>query len=310
MVIYLGTYAWLYGWKFAVALVYLIFIHEMGHASAARKLKIPTSQAIFIPFVGAGIALKEKPKNAKDEAILAYMGPFFGLLSFLPAIPLYVYTQDPFWGLVIFLGGIINLFNLIPITPLDGGRIAAGISTKLWAAGLVILLSYSIYRFSFLGIFIVIIGAIEWKRIYQQQKNLHTEQQEIAEYYSMNFQLQEHAKVASIDNFVYYAQSFKRMIKNADLQDTFQVLDEIEDMDLPEEQAKLKVDEFLHKFREQVDQLNGNYRQTASYYQTTKKTKLTLFFLYAGLAIVLAIGVYYGNEIMMDSDEMKNIIGS
>ena len=60
---------------------------------------------------------------------------------------------------------MINLFNLIPITPLDGGRIAAGISTKLWAVGLILLFSFSIYFASFLGFLITIIGAIEWNRI-------------------------------------------------------------------------------------------------------------------------------------------------
>lgn len=167
MAIYLWTYALLYGWKFAAAFVYLIFVHEMGHTYAARKLKLPVSPAIFIPFVGAAIAMKEMPKSARDEAYLAYMGPVFGLLAFLPAIPLYFYSEEPFWALVIFLGGLLNLFNLIPITPLDGGRIVSGISTKLWAVGLLILLGYSFYTFSILAFIITIIGTMTWYRIYK-----------------------------------------------------------------------------------------------------------------------------------------------
>lgn len=66
----LGAYALVYGWKFAVALVYLIYIHEMGHLLAAKRKGIKTSNAIFIPFVGALIALKEEPKNANHKLIL------------------------------------------------------------------------------------------------------------------------------------------------------------------------------------------------------------------------------------------------
>ena len=82
MFLSLGAYAVIYGWQFGVALIYLLFIHEMGHLWAAKRKGIPTSPAIFIPFMGALIGMKEMPKNAKDEAYIAYMGPLFGLLSF------------------------------------------------------------------------------------------------------------------------------------------------------------------------------------------------------------------------------------
>ena len=114
----LGAYALVYGWKFALALVYLIYIHEMGHLLAAKRKGIKTSNAIFIPFVGALIALKEEPKNANQEAYLAFGGPLLGTLAFLPAIPLFMMTENPFWLLVITLGAMINLFNLMPVHPL------------------------------------------------------------------------------------------------------------------------------------------------------------------------------------------------
>lgn len=312
MAIYLGTYAFLYGWKFAIALVYLIFVHEMGHKYAAHKLKLPTSPAIFIPFMGAAIGLKEMPKNAKDEAYLAYMGPLFGLLSFLPAIPLFLLTQEPYWALFIFLGGMINLFNLIPITPLDGGRIAAGISTKLWAVGLILLLSFSIYFGSFLGFLITIIGAIEWNRIYKRQKNLHNEEKEVMEYCSINEQLQEHAKVASIGNFVYYANSIRSVLDNKELKESFNLLDNIDEYTEEEDQAeknRLIIEEFLLSFNEQVNKIRLNYEQIASYYKTNHKTKWKLFLIYISLIIILAISTYFGNEIIMNSSEMQEMMG-
>jgi Zn-dependent protease len=139
MGISLWAYALFYGWKFAAALVYLIFVHEMGHIVAARRKGIPTSPAFFIPFVGALISIQKQPRDAATEAYLAYGGPLAGLISFLPAIILYEVNGDPFWALVIYLGATLNLFNLLPVSPLDGGRIVSVLSTKIWLVGLLIL---------------------------------------------------------------------------------------------------------------------------------------------------------------------------
>lgn len=163
MLVMLGTYALLFGWKFAVAVVYLIFVHEMGHLLAAKMKGIETSPAIFIPFVGAAISIKEEQiKDAKTEAFLAYGGPLAGLLSFLPAIPLFNETGDPLWALIIYLGAFINLFNLIPVSPLDGGRIVTAFSTKVWLLGLVVLLVLAIKLGNPLLFFILILGIITW----------------------------------------------------------------------------------------------------------------------------------------------------
>ena len=162
MMVSLGAYAALYGWKFGVAVVYLIFVHEMGHLVAARIKGIQTSPAFFIPFVGAMISMKERPKDAATEAFLAYGGPLAGLISFLPAALLYETTGEPFWALVTFLGAMINLFNLIPVTPLDGGRIVSVLSTKIWLIGLLLLGAYAFTTHSPLMVIILILGAVGW----------------------------------------------------------------------------------------------------------------------------------------------------
>lgn len=141
MAVSLSAYALFFGWKFALALVYLIFVHEMGHLVAARRKGIATSPAMFIPFVGAMISMKEQPRDAATEAYLAYGGPLAGLISFLPAVLLYQMNEEPFWALVIYLGATINLFNLLPVSPLDGGRIVSVLSTKIWLIGLAALLA-------------------------------------------------------------------------------------------------------------------------------------------------------------------------
>ncbi|TPG70875.1 site-2 protease family protein [Brevibacillus laterosporus] len=155
-------YALVFGWKFGVALIYLIFIHELGHIIAARIKGINTGLPMFIPFVGAFINLKELPRDAKTEAFLAYGGPLAGLISFLPAIPLYIYTEEPFWALVIHLGAIINLFNLLPVSPLDGGRIVAVLSPNIWFLGLLVLGAFIFISPSPMIVLIFIFGMFSW----------------------------------------------------------------------------------------------------------------------------------------------------
>ncbi|MCD9020345.1 site-2 protease family protein [Cohnella silvisoli] len=158
----LGAYALIYGWKFGVALVYLIFVHEMGHLIAAKRKGIPTSPAIFIPFVGALISMKQQPRDAATEAYLAYGGPLAGLISFLPAVILYRVTEDPFWALVIFMGALLNLFNLLPVSPLDGGRIVSVLSTKIWLAGLLALIALVIFSPSPILFLVILFGFFTW----------------------------------------------------------------------------------------------------------------------------------------------------
>ncbi|XID96245.1 site-2 protease family protein [Paenibacillaceae bacterium WGS1546] len=162
MMVSLGAYAVMFGWKFGVAIVYLIFVHEMGHLIAAKRKGIKTSPAFFIPFVGALISLKELPRNAATEAYLAYGGPLAGLISFLPAVALYEMTGEPFWALVVFLGAMLNLINLIPVSPLDGGRIVSVLSTKIWLIGLLLLGAYAFLAQSPLMVLILVIGAVSW----------------------------------------------------------------------------------------------------------------------------------------------------
>lgn len=162
MFISLGVYASIFGWRFAVAIVYCMAIHEMGHLIAMKIKKIPASPVVFIPFVGAAISIKGEIKDADTEAYIAYGGPLAGLLSIIPALPLYLWTGDSIFALIIYLGAFLNLFNLLPVSPLDGGRIAAALSTHIWGLGLLILLGLNFYQPSPILILVLIIGAITW----------------------------------------------------------------------------------------------------------------------------------------------------
>ncbi|MGL4522071.1 MAG: site-2 protease family protein [Bacilli bacterium] len=169
-ILMIWTYSMFYGWKFAVGFVYALVIHEMGHLYAARKLKIAHSNAIFIPFMGALIAIKEPIKNAKDEAFLAIMGPVFGLLSLLPFAALYWYSGDSFFLFMIYFAALVNLFNLLPFTPLDGGRIMAAFDRKFWIIGFIIACFAVYYMQSIMLIFIMILGlASIWSEIIREK---------------------------------------------------------------------------------------------------------------------------------------------
>jgi Zn-dependent protease len=204
----LGAYALLYGWKFAVALVYLIFIHEMGHVIAAKRKGIPTSPAFFIPFVGALISMKQRPRDAATEAYLAYGGPLAGLISFLPAVVLYEMTKDPFWSLVIFMGALLNLFNLLPVSPLDGGRIVSVLSTRIWLAGLLILVVIVYFSPSPILYLVILFGFFTWwnrARENYQSSVLSYEREKLTEVRSALQQWQTLTSMLSIKQSLTYA---------------------------------------------------------------------------------------------------------
>jgi len=158
-------YAQLFGVWFAVGLLYLLFIHEMGHLVAARRLGIKTGPAIFVPFMGAVIGIKDEIKTPKAEAIVGYGGPLAGLLSLAPLAIGYAVTGDSFWIVILHLGALINLFNLMPVSPLDGGRILAGLPIVVWIAGLAALVAYGITHFSFILLLVAFFGgSAVWKR--------------------------------------------------------------------------------------------------------------------------------------------------
>src|SRR5436189_2690861 len=116
-----GAYLWFGGIWFAVGLIGLIFVHEMGHWLEAKRQGLPVSAPLFIPFLGASIFLKEQPQNAWKEFQLAYAGPLLGSLGALGVYAVAVAEDSNRLRAIAFLGFFINLFNLLPVVPLDGG---------------------------------------------------------------------------------------------------------------------------------------------------------------------------------------------
>jgi Zn-dependent protease len=139
MMITIGVYAMVWGWRFALGFVILIFLHECGHLIVAKKFGLKVSAPTFIPFVGAFILLKEAPRNAWMEACVGIGGPMFGSLAALLCHAAGMHLGAPLFIALAYSGYFINLFNLAPVGMLDGGRIVTALSPWLWLPGFALL---------------------------------------------------------------------------------------------------------------------------------------------------------------------------
>ncbi|MEP7071124.1 MAG: site-2 protease family protein [Verrucomicrobiota bacterium] len=139
MLLTIGAYAMVWGWKYAVGFVVLILLHECGHLIVAKHFGLKVSAPMFIPFVGAFIALKEAPRNAWMEAWVGIGGPLFGTLAAMVAHVAGLATGIPLLIAVAWSGYFLNLFNLAPVGMLDGGRIVTALSPWLWLPGFLLL---------------------------------------------------------------------------------------------------------------------------------------------------------------------------
>ena len=139
MLISVVVYAFIFGWKYAVGFVLLLFVHEMGHYIAARQRGLDVGAPTFIPFVGAWINLKDLPHDAETEAYVGLGGPLLGSVGAL-AVYFAARESDATWLLAVaYSGFFLNLFNLSPLSPFDGGRITAVLSPRIWLVGVPIL---------------------------------------------------------------------------------------------------------------------------------------------------------------------------
>src|SRR5438034_6630666 len=142
------VYSYIFGWQFAVGLVALFFIHEMGHALVMKLKGIPVGGLIFVPLLGAAVFMRQMPKNARDEAEVGIAGPVAGALAsgaclFLAELTPHVPT---IWAALAYFGFFINLFNLIPVLPFDGGRVLGAIDRRVWIIGFLGLLAFQIWQ--------------------------------------------------------------------------------------------------------------------------------------------------------------------
>jgi Zn-dependent protease len=165
MVISVGAYALLWGWQFAALFVLLIFVHELGHALWLRHEGIPAGAPVFIPFVGALISMRGMPRDAYIEAKVALAGPVLGTLGAAVVLGLGELQNSDLLRAAGSTGFLLNLFNLLPIVPLDGGRAMAAIHPALWIAGIAGLAALLIVSPNAILVLILLLGGREaWVR--------------------------------------------------------------------------------------------------------------------------------------------------
>jgi Zn-dependent protease len=158
MLLSVAVYATIFGWPYAAGFVILLFVHELGHYIAARQRGLAVGAPMFIPFVGAWIQLKEQPKSVETEAYVAAAGPFLGTLGAFACFFLALAVDSKLLLAVSYAGFFLNLLNLLPLSPLDGGRITAIISPRTWLIGAPLLLALAVWRPSPMLILIAILA--------------------------------------------------------------------------------------------------------------------------------------------------------
>jgi Zn-dependent protease len=170
MIVSVWAYALIAPFQTALGVVLLIFVHEMGHVIASKQKGLPASAPIFIPLLGALINLKRNPRDAETEAYIAMGGPLLGTAGALVVFFIGWQLDSPLWIHIAWIGFFLNLINLLPIHPLDGGRIAVAVTRLLWLVGLVAGFVIIIYLSSFILLFIWALFAWDLYKKYVRKK--------------------------------------------------------------------------------------------------------------------------------------------
>lgn len=159
MIISVFAYALIFGIWYAVGFVALMFVHELGHYIAARRRGLDVGAPTFIPFVGAWIQLKQLPHDVETEAYIGIAGPLVGTIGALACYFVARSYDSTLLLAISYSGFFLNLFNLIPVSPFDGGRITAILSPRIWLLGVPILAALFFWRPSPMLILIAFLAA-------------------------------------------------------------------------------------------------------------------------------------------------------
>jgi Zn-dependent protease len=178
-----AAYSLWFGWTFAVGFVVLLFVHEMGHVIQLRREGIHASAPMFVPFLGAFIAAKSLGDNALAEARVGLAGPILGTLGAGVCLLLAEVTNSDLLRALAYFGFFINLLNLIPVVPFDGGRAMAAMAPAMWFVGLGALVAMLLLVGNPFLLLFVVLGALETHRRWKARKTRSLEQ---AAYYRVS----------------------------------------------------------------------------------------------------------------------------
>jgi Zn-dependent protease len=160
-----AAYSLFFGWTFAVGFVLLLFVHEMGHVIQLRREGIKASAPMFIPFLGAFISAKSLGDNALAEARVGLAGPILGTAGAALCLLIGEAANSDFFRALAYIGFFLNLINLVPLVPFDGGRAMAAMAPVMWFFGLFVMVGLLLLTGNpFLLIFVLLGGMETWRR--------------------------------------------------------------------------------------------------------------------------------------------------
>lgn len=165
MLVSILAYQLIFGWAFAVGFVLLLLVHELGHVIQLRREGIEASAPMFIPFLGAVISAKSMGDDAAAEARVGLAGPILGSVATLVPLAIWLATGEDFWRALAYIGFFLNLFNLLPVVPLDGGRAMAALSPSVWLVGFAGLIALAFFFPNPILLLVILFGGMEsWRR--------------------------------------------------------------------------------------------------------------------------------------------------
>ena len=167
MLVSIAAYSVVFGWTFAAGFVALLLVHELGHVIQLRREGLKASAPMFIPFLGAVISARSLGDNALAEARVGLAGPILGSVGAAACVLIWHLTGNDIWRALAFTGFFLNLFNLLPVVPLDGGRAMAAMAPWMWFLGFAALIPLALIFPNPIIFLIVLIGGFEtykrWK---------------------------------------------------------------------------------------------------------------------------------------------------
>ena len=165
MLLSVAAYALIWGWQFGVGFVALLFMHEMGHYVQMRREGVKPSFMLFVPFLGAAVGARSLGGNALAEARIGLAGPILGTLGTAAVIPVAIALDSDLLRALAFTGFFLNLFNLVPLLPFDGGRAMAAMAPWMWFLGFGAMVAFFfLFPNPILILFLLLGGMETWRR--------------------------------------------------------------------------------------------------------------------------------------------------
>lgn len=310
MAITVGAYAIISPIWFAVGIVLLLLVHELGHVLAAKRKGLPVSAPLFIPFLGALIMMKRNPKDALTEAYIAFGGPLIGTIGALACYGLGAATGEEMYYVLAMVGFFLNLINLLPVHPLDGGRIATAVSRWLWVVGLIGGAIVIIWLRS--PLFFIIWALFAWDLFqkYVRKGKREPIQQTVATYEANidDLHLPEWYLSGEAHRRELPFTTFSRLSGEQVVRFYWETINFVGEMELGQQSIIKKVELVQHErtFREGKEKLSLKVQveyykhENDRYYEVPSHMRIRYGFAYAGLAIVLGALLVHIHSLGLD----------